>query len=141
MKNLAALACGILFGLGLALSGMTDTQKVISFLDIFGQWAPDLAFVMGGAVLVTIIGYRIVLKSDRPLFDKDFHLPTRTIVDNRLIVGAIIFGTGWGLYGYCPGPAIASLTYLNLNSFIFLAAMLCGMLVVPRQHKLLRNPN
>ncbi len=133
MKNLAALACGILFGLGLALSGMTDTQKVIGFLDVFGQWVPDLAFVMGGAVLVTVIGYRIVLKFDHPLCDKEFHLPTKTIVDKRLITGAIIFGTGWGLYGYCPGPAVASLAYLDLNSFMFLAFMLIGMLLVPRK--------
>ncbi|MDX8385214.1 MAG: DUF6691 family protein [Gallionella sp.] len=133
MKNLASLACGILFGLGLALSGMTDTQKVIGFLDVFGKWVPDLAFVMGGAVLVTVIGYQLVLKSGRPLLESNFHLPTRTTIDTRLIAGAIIFGTGWGLYGYCPGPAIASLAYLNLNSFLFLGAMLCGMLVVPRQ--------
>ncbi len=132
MKNVSALMCGILFGLGLALSGMTDTQKVIGFLDLFGNWIPDLAFVMGGAVLVTVLGYQLVAMIKRPVFDSEFHLPTKTIVDRKLVMGAVLFGVGWGLYGYCPGPAIASLAYLDSSSLLFLVSMASGMLILDR---------
>lgn len=129
MKSLLAIICGILFGAGLAVSGMTDTQKVIGFLDIFGNWVPDLAFVMGAAVLVTVVGFKIVLKQQHPIFDKQFYLPSNTHVDAKLLLGAVMFGIGWGLYGYCPGPAIASLAYVDISSIIFIASMLAGMLV------------
>ncbi len=127
MKPLTALFCGLIFGLGLALSGMTDTAKVLGFLDLFGTWVPDLAFVMGGAVCVTLISFRFVLRRDKPLFDSDFKLPTSTQLDGRLLGGAAIFGIGWGLYGYCPGPAISALVYLDAKTLMFVVAMLCGM--------------
>ena len=91
MKNLAALFCGILFGIGLALSGMTDTAKVVGFLDLFGDWVPDLAFVMGGAVLVTVVMFRVVLRRQAPLFDRVFHLPGSQHIDTPLVVGAALF--------------------------------------------------
>lgn len=127
MKPLTALFCGLIFGLGLALSGMTDTAKVLGFLDLFGTWVPDLAFVMGGAVCVTLISFRFVHRRDKPLFDSDFKLPTSTQLDGRLLGGAAIFGIGWGLYGYCPGPAISALVYLDAKTLMFVVAMLCGM--------------
>ena len=129
MKNIAALFCGFLFGIGLSLSGMTDTNKVIGFLDVFGNWIPDLLFVMGSAVIVTMIGLSILKYFRTPLLDTKFHLPTNKYIDTRLVSGAVIFGVGWGLYGYCPGPAIAALSYLNINTFIFVAFMAIGMSV------------
>lgn len=127
MNNLTALFSGILFGIGLAMSGMTDTAKVQGFLDIFGNWIPDLAFVMGGAVLVTLLLTRPVLRRSAPLFSEAFHLPVTSRIDRKLVLGSLCFGIGWGLYGYCPGPAIASLTYLDPSTFIFVAAMVGGM--------------
>jgi uncharacterized membrane protein YedE/YeeE len=129
MKGLTALLCGLIFGVGLAMSGMTDTAKVIGFLDIFGQWVPDLAFVMGGAVLVTVVAFRLVLRRDNPLLADSFALPTNTTIDGRLLGGAALFGIGWGIYGYCPGPAISALVYLNTDTVIFVAAMLAGMVI------------
>jgi len=127
MKNLSALLVGILFGLGLAMSGMTDTAKVQGFLDLFGQWIPDLAFVMGGAVLVTVVAFRLVLKRETPLLDTSFQVPTNTAIDPRLLGGAALFGIGWGLYGYCPGPALAALAYLDWQAGLFVLAMAAGM--------------
>lgn len=135
MKPLTALFCGLIFGLGLALSGMTDTAKVLGFLDLFGTWVPDLAFVMGGAVCVTLISFRFVLRLEKPLFDSDFKLPTSTQLDGRLLGGAAIFGIGWGLYGYCPGPAISALVYLDAKTLMFVVAMLCGMALSNRLKK------
>ena len=129
MKGLTALVCGLIFGVGLAMSGMTDTAKVIGFLDIFGQWVPDLGFVMGGAVLVTVVAFRLVLRRDNPLLADSFALPANTAIDGRLLGGAALFGIGWGLYGYCPGPAISALVYLNTDTVIFVAAMLVGMVI------------
>jgi uncharacterized membrane protein YedE/YeeE len=129
MKNLAALFCGLLFGGGLALSGMTDTAKVLGFLDLFGHWIPDLVFVMGGAVLVTLVAFRFVLKR-RPLLAPEFSLPTRKELDARLLGGAALFGIGWGIYGYCPGPALSALVYLDPMTVAFVLAMLAGMAAV-----------
>lgn len=126
MKNLAALACGLLFGTGLALSGMTDTAKVLGFLDLFGAWDPDLVFVMGGAVCVTLVSFRFVLRG-RPLLAPGFSLPTRRDVDPRLLGGAALFGIGWGVFGYCPGPALSALVYLDVTTAVFVVAMLAGM--------------
>ena len=128
MKALAALACGLLFGAGLALSGMTDTAKVLGFLDLFGDWDPDLVFVMGGAVAVTLVGFRLIFRG-RPLLADDFSLPTSKNLDSRLLGGAALFGIGWGVYGYCPGPALSALTYLDTNTVIFVLAMLAGMVL------------
>lgn len=130
MKNLSAILAGLLFGIGLAASGMTDTQKVIGFLNIFNAWDPDLIFVMGAAVVVTAVGFKLVLSArDKPLFNSQFSLPTSTLIDKRLLLGASLFGVGWGLYGYCPGPAIASISYLSPSTFIFLTTMIIGMAI------------
>jgi uncharacterized membrane protein YedE/YeeE len=129
MKAVVGLICGMVFGVGLAMSGMTDTAKVLGFLDVTGDWVPDLAFVMGGAVLVTLIGFRFIPKLKRPLLNPRFYLPATTVIDGRLLGGAAIFGIGWGLYGYCPGPAISALVYLDDKTAMFVAAMLVGMAV------------
>lgn len=128
MIKVVALLCGTLFGIGLSVSGMTDTNKVLGFLDIFGSWDASLAFVMAAAVVVTALGYRYILRHPTPRFDTQFHLPTNTVIDRPLLVGAVLFGAGWGLYGYCPGPAIASLAYLRTDSIVFVAAMIAGMI-------------
>ena len=132
MKGLAALLCGTLFGIGLAVSGMTDTAKVLGFLDLFGDWVPDLAFVMGGAVCVTLVAFRFIVKRDRSLLGEIMSLPKTTVIDARLLSGAAIFGIGWGVYGYCPGPAISALGYLQTNTVIFVVAMLVGMALANR---------
>jgi hypothetical protein len=126
MKGFVALCCGVLFGVGLAASGMTDPAKVQGFLDIFGVWDPSLAFVMGGAVVVTVISFRFVLPMAKPLLADSFDLPSRKDIDTSLLLGAALFGVGWGLTGLCPGPAIASLAYLNPNILIFLCSMVIG---------------
>jgi uncharacterized membrane protein YedE/YeeE len=127
MKGLAALFCGTLFGIGLAMSGMTDTAKVLGFLDLFGDWVPDLMFVMGGAVCVTLVAFRFILKRDRALLGDVMSLPSKSAIDGKLLAGAAIFGIGWGVYGYCPGPAISALGYLETNTVIFVITMLVGM--------------
>ena len=130
MKPLMGLLCGALFGFGLALSGMTDISKVIGFLDLLGNWDPTLAFVMGGGILVSLPFFQFGLgKIKAPLFTDVFRLPTKTDIDGRLIGGALLFGIGWGLVGLCPGPAIASLAYLNIDILYFGVAMLAGMFV------------
>jgi uncharacterized protein len=132
MKALVGLLCGIVFGVGLAMSGMTDTAKVLGFLDVTGQWVPDLAFVMGGAVLVTLVAFRFVLKMQRPALNPRFYLPGTTVIDGRLLGGAAIFGIGWGIYGYCPGPALAALAYLDNKTAMFVVAMVVGMALANR---------
>ena len=129
MKALIGLLCGLVFGTGLAVSGMTDTAKVLGFLDLFGHWVPDLAFVMGGAVCVTLVAFRFVLRRKQPLLAADFSLPLNTAIDGRLLGGAAIFGIGWGSYGYCPGPALSALVYLDGKTLLFVIAMLVGMLL------------
>lgn len=132
MIRLSSLVCGLLFGAGLAASGMTNTAKVIGFLDVFGQWDPDLLFVMGSAVITTVISFRFVLKSKAPIFEDTFSLPSSTTIDFKILLGAILFGIGWGLYGYCPGPAVAALVYLQPVTFVFLITMLVGMFLGSR---------
>ena len=129
MFNIISLISGLLFGFGLALSGMVSPSKVIGFLDLTGNWDPSLAFVMGGGVLVTVITFRYILKQPHPFFGKEFKLPTRTDLDKRLITGAVIFGLGWGLGGLCPGPALSSLAYGNPKIFVFVGAMVAGILI------------
>lgn len=124
MQNFAALFCGLLFGAGLVLSGMTDPHKVLGFLDITGQWDPTLMFVMGGALCVTVIAFRFVLKMDHPVLGSRFFLPTLTEIDPKLLAGAALFGMGWGLVGYCPGPALVSLGYLQWQPVLFVLCML-----------------
>ncbi len=126
MRNLIALLGGILFGLGLALSNMMDPAKVLSFLDIAGQWDPSLMLVMGGAVAVTLPGFYLILKRPYPLFEKKFYLPTSNSIDRKLVVGATLFGLGWALAGLCPGPAVAGLATANIDIIAFVIAMLAG---------------
>jgi len=132
MKNVIALLCGLVFGVGLAVSGMTDTAKVLGFLDVSGNWVPDLAFVMGGAVCVTLLAFPLVLRRKKPLLSASFSLPGNKAIDSRLLGGAAIFGIGWGIYGYCPGPAISALLYLDWKTAVFVASMLIGMALANR---------
>lgn len=126
MKALAGYLAGLLFGLGLAVSGMTDPARVIGFLDVAGAWDPTLIFVLGGAAVTTFIGYRLVWRRQAPVLDVRFQLPTRRDLDGRLLGGAALFGIGWGLTGYCPGPAVASLPGLSWPLALFLIAMVAG---------------
>ncbi len=129
MFNIISLISGLLFGFGLALSGMVSPSKVVGFLDLTGNWDPSLAFVMGGGVLVTVISFRYILKQPSPFFGKEFKLPTKTDLDKYLISGAVLFGLGWGLGGLCPGPALSSLAYGNPKIFAFVGAMVGGILI------------
>lgn len=124
---LAAAATGLLFGIGLVLSQMVNPAKVIGFLDIAGEWDPALGFVMGSALITATIGFRFVLKQPAPSFAAAFQIPTRTDIDLRLVSGSALFGIGWGLSGYCPGPAIAGAGLALTPTLIFLVAMLGGM--------------
>lgn len=129
LKMLVNLFAGTLFGLGLAISGMVNPQKVIGFLDLAGDWDPTLALVFGGALLVTIPAFRLIFKRPRPVLAEDFELPTKKDVDARLLAGAAIFGIGWGLAGFCPGPAVTALASGLAPVFAFVAAMVAGMAV------------
>ncbi|UGQ48774.1 YeeE/YedE family protein [Massilia endophytica] len=129
MQILMALLSGLLFGVGLIVSGMTDPAKVIGFLDIGGRWDPSLAFVMLGAIAAGFIGFRLARQREQSLLGEEMHLPTARRIDRRLILGAIVFGAGWGLAGFCPGPALASLLSAGIKPAIFTAAMLGGMAV------------
>lgn len=123
-----ALIAGVLFGLGLGYAQMIDPQKVIGFLDITGRWDPTLAFVMGGAVAVTLITFRWVLRRPQPVLDSKFYLPTSQHIDRPLLIGAALFGVGWGMGGYCPGPAITALVLGSANPVVFILAMVAGSL-------------
>ncbi|MBB3231109.1 DUF6691 family protein [Halomonas stenophila] len=126
MSTLMAYIAGLLFGLGLAVSGMTDPARVLGFLDLFGAWDPTLIFVLGGAVVTNFFGYRLARRRPHPLFAAAFQLPTRRDLDGRLIGGAALFGIGWGLSGYCPGPAFASVAGITWPLVAMLAAMVAG---------------
>lgn len=126
MQPLVSLVAGVVFGLGLAVAEMTNPLKVLDFLDLAGNWDPSLAFVMGGAVLVTLVAFRFVLRRAVPLYGDRFHLPTLTQLDRKLLGGAALFGIGWGLAGYCPGPALATILSGNSETWLFVPAMLVG---------------
>jgi uncharacterized protein len=128
----AALVAGLTFGAGLIVSGMTRPGKVIGFLDVLGNWDPSLAFVMLGAIGVHVIAYRLVRKRSSPLFSKEWSLPSRRDIDLRLILGAALFGTGWGIAGYCPGPSLVSLPSATPQIAVFVGAMLLGLFLVQR---------
>lgn len=128
----SSLAAGVLFGLGLAVSQMVNPAKIIGFLDVAGKWDPTLLFVMGGAVAVTMPAFRWVVKRPYPLFAAAFVLPTKKDIEPRLVIGAALFGVGWGLAGLCPGPAITALVTLALPIFAFLVAMLAGAFAYDR---------
>ncbi|MDC8803637.1 YeeE/YedE family protein [Halomonas pacifica] len=132
MKAAMGYLAGLLFGLGLAISGMTDPARVLGFLDIAGAWDPTLMFVLGGAVVTTFIGYRLVWRRGAPLVGKAFQLPSRRDIDVRLLGGAALFGIGWGLSGYCPGPAFASIGGLSAPLAAMLVAMLAGWYLARR---------
>jgi len=127
MKIIAVFLSGLLFSFGLIVSGMTNPANVIGFLDIFGNWNISLAFVMVGGIAVTSIGFRLLKTLDKPLFAMSFAMPTRNDIDQPLIVGASLFGVGWGLVGLCPGPAIAALVITPKAALIFFISMLIGM--------------
>lgn len=124
-----ALLSGLLFGAGLAVSGMADPSRVRAFLDVTGRWDPTLGFVMGGAILPMIVAWRIKARLDRPLIGNDFHVPATTGIDRKLIGGAALFGVGWGITGLCPGPSIADLAVRPFLAALFVAAMLGGMFI------------
>lgn len=127
MSFLVNLALGLLFGVGLVVSGMADPAKVLNFLDVAGTWDPSLAFVMGGAVAVAFAGYRLVFARGRPLIGGTFRLPQRTRIDRRVLAGPAVFGLGWGLAGFCPGPALTALGLAAPGTLVFVPAMLAGM--------------
>lgn len=127
-----AAASGLIFGLGLALSQMMNPAKVLGFFDVFGTWDPTLAFVMAGALTVTIPGFWLTKRMSHPMTESEFHLPTRAEVDRRLVLGSAIFGAGWGIIGLCPGPAFAGLALLRPESWIFFAAMIAGMILATK---------
>ena len=129
MRNLLTLVSGLLFGLGVTISGMVNPMKVLNFMDITGAFDPTLLFVMVAGLAVTVVGYRLVLRRQTPIFADRFHLPEITAIDVRLLGGAALFGIGWGLSGFCPGPAIASLVFGQMQSIAFVAAMAVGMVV------------
>ena len=130
--NVIGLIAGLIFGLGLVISGMANPAKVQNFLDIAGTWDPSLAFVMGGAILVTLPGYALLRRRTAPLFAPNFQWPTRNDIDGRLLAGAALFGLGWGLAGFCPGPALTAIAFLAPGTLVFVPAMLAGMWLARR---------
>lgn len=130
MSILASLFAGLVFGIGLILGGMTNPAKVQNFLDLFGNWDPSLAFVMGGAIMVTAPGFWLLKKRGFSVFEGPFQMPTKKDLDAKLLGGSAIFGIGWGLGGFCPGPAITAMTMGNASTLFFVAAMLVGMFAV-----------
>lgn len=129
MRNAMGFIAGLIFGIGLIVSGMSDPAKVLNFLDVLGPWDPSLAFVMGGASVTAFIGYRLIWRRDTPVMGSEFDLPTGTAIDAPLLTGAAIFGAGWGLGGFCPGPAWTSLTMGAPGTLVFLPAMLIGIVL------------
>ncbi len=129
MRNFITLVTGLIFGIGLIMSGMTNPAKVQNFLDFFGNWDPSLALVMGGAIFITMPGFWLVQKRKSPFFEKLFHFPTKRDLDFRLLLGAVIFGIGWGLGGFCPGPAITSILTGSKGTFLFVMTMILGMVL------------
>lgn len=127
MHRLTEFLVGLIFGLGLILSGMTDPAKVLGFLDLFGNWDPSLAFVMGGAIAVGLFAFAIAKKRTQSFLGGAMHLPKATQIDKPLVVGALVFGAGWGLAGFCPGPALVTMASGEVKALVFVAAMLAGM--------------
>lgn len=123
----ASFVIGLIFGLGLVVGGMTDPSKVIGFLDIAGQWDPSLAFVMGGALLVGVVAFRFARHRTENFFGGAMHIPTKNDIDKRMVIGSLLFGVGWGMAGFCPGPAITSIGTGNSKALLFVLAMIAGM--------------
>jgi hypothetical protein len=137
MRNAVNFVAGLMFGLGLLISGMANPAKVQNFLDLAGSFDPSLIFVMAGAVAVTLAGYRLALRRPRPILAERFYLPTAKDVDARLLAGAALFGVGWGLSGFCPGPAVTSLALLAKGTLVFVPAMIGGLVLA----RLVRRPS
>ena len=129
MRNVFSLTSGFIFGFGLAVSSMINPAKIVGFLDITGNWDPSLAFVMGGAVFVTALTFRLILKRPKPIFTDIFELPSKVSLDGKLITGAAIFGIGWAMSGLCPGPAISSIGFLDEKLLIFVCTLLIGSFI------------
>lgn len=129
LRVLAAAAIGLVFGSGIAISGMANPAKVLNFFDVFGSWDPSLLLVMGSALIVTFLGYRLVLRRPAPVFGRKFHLPTKRDLDLPLVAGSALFGVGWGIAGFCPGGAIPALGTGEPGPPIFVAAMIAGILI------------
>jgi len=128
IEIIVCLVAGLIFGFGLVVSGMANPSKVLNFLDVFGAFDPSLIFVMAGAVLVSFVGYRLVWQRTAPWLAGEFTKTVSGSIDGRLVVGAVLFGIGWGLVGFCPGPALASLTFGGLSALLFVMAMVIGMM-------------
>ena len=137
MRNISGLIGGIIFGAGLVVSGMTNPEKVLAFLTLGVGWDPALIFVMGSAVVLATLGYWLVGKRAAPLFDGEFHLPTSTDIDTRLLSGAALFGVGWGFTGFCPGPALVGLMTLDERAMLFIVAYIVGVVIFEK----LLNPS
>lgn len=130
MKNaLIAFVVGLVFSIGLSVAGMTQPQKIIGFLDVFGNWDPSLMFVMMGAIGVHFFAYKYIAQKNKPTFDENWHIPNRKDITPALIIGSILFGFGWGLGGFCPGPAITSLASFEIKPILFFVSMLSGMVL------------
>ncbi|MDD2869324.1 DUF6691 family protein [Neomegalonema sp.] len=128
-RFLSPFLIGLIFGAGIAVSGMINPAKVLNFFDVAGTWDPSLAFVMGGALIVTFIGYRLALKQPGPIFGGGFQLPTRKEIDRPLVIGSAIFGIGWGVAGFCPGASIPALGLFQPDACVFVASMIAGILI------------
>jgi uncharacterized membrane protein YedE/YeeE len=139
MRKLIVFISGVLFGAGVTISDMVNPMKVLNFFDISGAWDATLIFVMGAGLLVTLIGYHIIFKRKAPLFASSFRLPTSQDIDAQLLGGASLFGVGWGLGGFCPGPAVASLVFGRTESITFVIAMAAGMILAKQLQKLQRS--
>ncbi|HEX5476523.1 MAG TPA: YeeE/YedE family protein [Burkholderiales bacterium] len=141
MNAIAAFAAGLLFGIGLIVSGMTDPGKITGFLDLAGPWDPSLAFVMGGAVLVGAFAFRIAGRRATSFLGGAMHLPARRDIDSRLVAGSLVFGVGWGLGGFCPGPALVAFSAGHGKAAVFVVAMLLGMLAYAAAERLIHEPH
>ena len=130
MKLISSAVIGAIFGIGIAISGMANPAKVLNFFDVFGTWDPSLAFVMGGALITTAIGYRVIFgRQNKPVYAEMFHVPAHADIDRRLVFGSAGFGVGWGIAGFCPGGAIPALGLGYSETFIFIGAMIAGIVL------------
>jgi len=140
MHRISEFVVGLLFGLGLMLSGMTDPSKVLGFLDLFGAWDPSLMLVMGGAIAVGFFAFAVAQKRTTNFLGGALHLPTSSQIDQRLVLGSLVFGAGWGLAGFCPGPALVSMAAGQDKALVFLVAMVFGMIAYEAAQRFVHSP-